>query len=387
MSKKKISTFKVASAYIGTVVGAGFASGQEVLQFFGFFGLWGLSGLILATGFFVYFGYLIIKLGAKLNADSHLPVIKHAGGKWIGAIIDYVITFFLFGALTVMAAGAGALFSEQLGLPKFWGSLLLVASTLGTVLLGLNGVISAISFVVPVLLVSVLAVCGYVLLSMGIPAGASQAAINEGTPAVPFWPLAALVYVSYNLVVAVAVLAPMGKEAADLKTIKKGALLGGLGLGLGAVAILVAMLTSMPQAAGYELPMIFVAGQISPLIRIGYAIILYLEIYTTAVGSLYGFSARFAKPQSKELKMLAAGASAAALAAAQFGFTTLVRILFPLVGYAGILMLGGLVYQQLKSLPMMKGMKGMRGIKTIKNFIPQPAYKKYENEKKEPEGE
>lgn len=32
--KKKITVFKVAPAYIGTIVGAGFTSGQEVMQFF-----------------------------------------------------------------------------------------------------------------------------------------------------------------------------------------------------------------------------------------------------------------------------------------------------------------------------------------------------------------
>jgi len=368
LSPKKISTFKVASAYIGTVVGAGFASGQEILQFFGYFGYWGMAGLILATGLFIYFGYLILKLGAELKADSHLPIIKYAGGKWIGAIIDYVIIFFLFGALTVMAAGAGALFSEQLGLSKYLGSGLLIATTLGTVLFGLNGVISAISFVVPVLLASVLAISGYVIVNMGIGAGASQAAINAGNPAVPFWPLAAVVYISYNLVVAVAVLGPMGKETGDLKIVKKGALWGGLGLGMGAVAILLAMLATVPQAAKYELPMIFVAGQISPYIRIVYALILFLEIYTTAVGSLYGFSVRFTRPKTKQLKMLAAGASVGAWAAAQFGFTTLVRILFPLVGYAGILMLGGLLYHQFKPFG------------GAKNLIPQPAYKKHQED-------
>lgn len=367
MSPKKLSAFKVASAYIGTVVGAGFASGQELLQFFGYFGYWGIGGLIFATGLFVYFGFLILKLGAELKADSHLPVIKYAGGKWIGPIIDYIIIFFLFGALTVMAAGAGALFSEQLGLSKILGSGLLIAITVGTVLFGINGVISAISLVVPVLLISVLVISGYVVLNMGIAPGASQIAINAGNPAVPFWPLAAVVYISYNLVVAVAVLAPMGKETGDLKIIKKGALWGGLGLGIGGIAILLALLATLPETAKYELPMIFVSGQISPVIRIGYSLILYLEIYTTAVGSLYGFAVRFTQPKTNRLKMLAVGAGVGAWAAAQFGFTTLVGILFPLVGYAGILMLGGLIYRQFKDFGR------------VKNLIPQPAYKKYQD--------
>jgi uncharacterized membrane protein YkvI len=38
MNKKSVSTLKVAATYIGTVVGAGFATGQELLQFFSKFG-------------------------------------------------------------------------------------------------------------------------------------------------------------------------------------------------------------------------------------------------------------------------------------------------------------------------------------------------------------
>ena len=34
MENKKVTILKVAATYIGTVVGAGFASGQETLQFF-----------------------------------------------------------------------------------------------------------------------------------------------------------------------------------------------------------------------------------------------------------------------------------------------------------------------------------------------------------------
>jgi len=375
VGEKKLSTFKVASAYIGTVVGAGFASGQEVLQFFGYFGYVGLAGLLVATILFVYFGYLILKLGAELKADSHVPVIKYAGGKWLGALIDYIITFFLFGALTVMAAGAGALFSEQLGLSRFLGSSLLILITLGTVLLGLKGVISAISFVVPVLVVSVVGIGAYVIADTGLSPGASQGAIGAGNPAVPFWPVSAIVYISYNLLVAVAVLAPMGKESADVQVLRRGALWGGLGLGIGAAAIFLATLAHMPQAARFELPMIYVAGQISPLVRVAYAVILYLEIYTTAVGSLYGFTVRFTRPGSRSLNLLAAGTSVGALIAAQFGFTALVRVLFPLVGYAGIFMLGGLVYHQLR--PFGK----------TRRAIPQPSYKKYPNDQRNPQEE
>lgn len=357
---RAISPLKMAAAYIGTVVGAGFASGQEVMQFFGYFGFWGIPGLVLAALLFAYFGYLIMRLGKDLNADSHLPVVRYVGGKWAGSLIDYIIVFFLFGALSIMAAGAGALFHEQLGMSKFLGTAVLMAVTLGTVFLGLSGVITAISIMVPVLLIAVIGIGVYAVATAGISSQMSEAAVNAGTPAVFAWPAAAVVYVSYNLVLAVAVLAPMGKQAAGVEDIRKGAVWGGAGLGLGALIIFLAILVNMPEAARYEIPMIYAAGRISPLVPGLYAVVLFAEIYTTAVGSLYGFTARFSRPRSRRFKLTALVVGLAALVAAQYGFTRLVSILFPLVGYAGLLMLGGMVIRRYSPL------------------IPQPAMKKAE---------
>lgn len=341
--KKAISPWKIAAAYIGTVVGAGFASGQEILQFFGYFGIWGVGGIILTAFLFFYFGLIILNLGRELKAKSHLPIIKYAGGKWIGKLIDYVITFFLFGALTAMAAGAGSIFAEQFKLSPLIGNVLMILATLLTVVTGISGVISAISFVVPLLLVSVLGISIYSLMLTGF----SLPGLPPGRPAVPFWPLAAFVYVSYNLVVAVAVLGPLGNEVKKKENLYKGAVFGAIGLGIGAMSILAPLLASLPEAARYDIPMIYISGQISPLIQTVYSGVLFLEIYTTAVGSLYGFIARWVSQENRRNWIIASvGTSFASLIASQVGFTNLVRILYPLVGYAGLLMLGGLLYRQ-----------------------------------------
>lgn len=341
----KVTAWQVAATYIGTVVGAGFASGQEVLQFFGYFGYWGIIGLALAGFLFYYFGKVILVLGQEFKAQSHVPIIYYAGGRHLGVLIDYVITFFLFGALTTMIAGAGAVFQEQFGLNPLVGNILMAVTTLLTVLAGISGVITAISFVVPLLLVVVFGTTLYIVFTQGI--NLFTPVFPAGTPAVPGWPLSALVYVSYNLVMAVAVLGPLGNEAKDKEALLKGALWGGIGLALGAAAILVALIATLPQSAGYAIPMIYVAGQVSPLLQQVYTFILFAEIYTTAVGSLFGFTVRIISLQNKKVsRLVAAAASLGALTASQLGFTNLVRTLFSLVGYAGLLMLGGLLYKQ-----------------------------------------
>lgn len=355
---KNISTLKVAAVYMGTIVGAGFASGQEVLQFFSFFGITGIFGLIITSFMFVFFGLIILELGRRLNADSHREVIKYAGGRWLGNIIDGVITFFLFGALTAMAAGAGAIFEEQFGLPFILGSLIMVVATMLTVLVGISGVINAISFVVPVLLVSVLGISVATFITSPIDFDRVTNWAQASRAAVPFWPLSAIVYVSYNLVLGVSVLAPLGKHVEDPKVLKRGALWGGIGLGIGALAINLTLLSKIPAVAGYEVPMVFIAAQFSPLIQIGYSIVLLAEVYTTAAGSLYGFAERITDQGKPLFKWLIIGTSVMAFAAGQFGFSTLVRILYPAVGYAGLLMLGGLLYGYVKE-----------------HIIAQPAYK------------
>lgn len=342
--KKQLSVFAIAATYIGTVVGAGFASGQEVLQFFGYFGLPGLLGLGLTTVLLAFFGYLILELGRRLAADSHLPVIRYTGGKWVGSFVDWVITFFLFGALVTMGAGAGAIFAEQFGLAFWLGSLIMVAASLATVLLGISGVITSISFVVPVMLVAVLGVAVYTIFTdySALLAGL-QGYTEPARAAVPYWPLSAILYASYNLVLAVAILAPLGAMSSAPK-LRLGALLGGIGLGIGAAAIDLTLLTHINRATAYEIPMIYIAGLVSPVVRVTYTVVLLAEVYTTAVGSLYGFVARLSKQNTPRYRWVAMGAGVTAFGLAQVGFSNLVGTLFPAVGFAGLLLLGSLAY-------------------------------------------
>ncbi len=349
MGNRRISTFGVAATYIGTVVGAGFASGQEVLQFFGHFGMRGVQAIGLAVALFSLYGYLILELGRTLAAKSHLPVVQEAGGRIVGTAVDGVITFFLFGALVAMTAGAGAVFDEQFGLPSAVGNVLLVVAALLTVLAGIHGVVTAISAVVPALLVAVVGIGVATLLQAPINTAAIQA-LDPGRAAVPSWPLSAVVYVSYNIVLAVAVLAPLGAIAESQSALKLGAVLGGLGLGLGALAIHLSILATLPQSARLQVPMIYIAGRFPVLVQVGYSVVLLLEIYTTAVGNLYGFVARIARPRGAAFRWLVMATSLVALLAGRLGFSRIVRTLYPAVGYAGLLLLLALTYRLIQGM-------------------------------------
>lgn len=342
-STTEINVFKVAATYIGTVVGAGFASGQEVLQFFSAYGMSGIWGIALATLLFFFFGYTILLIGKALRVKSYVEVVRYSNGKFLGTIIDIIITIFLFGALAAMIAGAGAIFEQQFNLSPLWGTVLMGIISLLTVITGIKGVINAISYVVPILLASVFFIAIYSVVLNPITTGDLQMA-NTLEGVAPNWFISALNYASYNLVIAVAVLAPMGARSDSKKTLFWGALLGGLGLGIGIVAIFLSILTNLDSVANVEVPMIMIASKIGVIIQLVFAVVLFAEVYTTAVGNLYGFVSRMNFIADRYRIWVIVGTTIAAFLVSQVGFSAMVKYLYPAVGYGGLLFFAGLLY-------------------------------------------
>lgn len=336
-----IGPLRIAAAYIGTVVGAGFASGQEVLRFFSAYGLAGFAGILIAAALFFFIGYSILLLGRSLRARSHVDIVRHSNGKLPGAAIDIIITLFMFGGLCTMIAGSGAIFHEQYGLPPVWGTVVMAAAALATVMTGTKGVLGANSYIVPFLMVSVLLIAAVTLFRNPVTANElmTSGAISGATP---HWLLSAVNYASYNIVVSIGVLAPIGAAAADKKTLFRGALLGTAGLGAGMAAISLCLLTNMDAASDAQIPMLIIARRILPVIRVLFPVVLLSAVYTTAVGNLYGFVRRM--PQGLPKPMVIAVTAAAALVVGQLGFSNMVKYLYPVVGYGGMLFFAGIIH-------------------------------------------
>jgi uncharacterized membrane protein YkvI len=340
-SAKPFGIFSIAAAYIGTVVGAGFASGQEVLRFFTAHGVWGICGIVISTLLFFFVGYTALLLGRRLSARSHMEVVRHTNGTLLGSLIDIVVTVMLFGGLCTMLAGSGAIFAEQFSLPPLLGVLVMMAASLLTVLTGTRGVVNAISYVVPFLVAALVYIFLDNLLRNPLTPRELEATATLGS-ATPHWLLSAVNYASYNTVTAVGVLAPMGAATQNRKTLLRGALLGAGGLMFGMLTINFCLMTNVLEVGMLEVPMAAIAQRISAVLRITFAVVLLAEVYSTAVGNLFGFSQRLS-PRLPRVVVITAS-SVLAMLAAQLGFSNMVRFLYPAVGYGGMLFFGGVAY-------------------------------------------
>lgn len=339
---RQITAWHIAATYIGTVVGAGFASGQEILQFFTSFGGWGLLGIVVATLGFTFSGAFILYLGQRLQTSSHYPIFMYTCGKPAGRLIDLMVTLFLFGAMVVMLAGVGAIFKEHLGLAASLGVAGTMVLSLFTVLFGLSGVMAANSVIIPVMVILILGISVYSLNYHSIIIS-GQTFATQGLAAAPHWLLAALLYISYNLILSVPVLAPMGKEASNFKVLWQGALAGGLGLGLLSIMLTLVQMAHFPQITYYQVPMLYVVRPYPAVMQACFALVMWAEIFTTLIANLYGFATRLSQYRGWSYRWTAVGSLVAAASLSGIGFSTLVGTVYPLLGYAGLIFLLGLV--------------------------------------------
>lgn len=357
----------IAATYVGAVVGAGFASGQEVLRFFTHYGPRGLLGLPVAAVLFALCGAAILLEGRWTGARTHRGMLEWLGGPRFAVVYDVVITGFLFGVTAVMIAGSGAFFREQLGLPSVVGDLVMAAATLATVMVGFRGVVVASEAVVPFLLASVVYAAAAALLGHhGLDPGAAGGAAGgvgvraagdiwrgwwrPDEAAAPSWLLAALLYASYNLVLSPAVLAPLAARAESCRSLVTGGVIGGFALGGAVLCVNVALLATLPESASFEVPMLYVVGRVAgpraPVLRPVYGLILWAEIYTTAVGVLYGFAVRMAgADEGLSFRRWVLAGGFGALAAARAGFSNIVTTVYPIAGYAGLLFLAVVLWR------------------------------------------
>src|SRR5690606_27843205 len=229
-------------------VGAGFASGQEVLQFFTSFGMLGMVGAIISSALFVFLAMALATLGQRHASTSHKRVIHVVCGKYLGVFVDALITFFMFAITVVMLAGGGALLEQLAGIPRLWGSIGVTVLTVGIVCLEIRKVISFIGSITPVLMFLVLSVAVTAVAGRDAGLAALETAAAQQPRAAAHWLIAALLYVSYTIMAGAPFLVIMGGKAAHRKT----ALWGG-GLGGAPLAVLMLLIAGGMPAPGHKL--------------------------------------------------------------------------------------------------------------------------------------
>lgn len=326
--KEWAKSLQVALTFIGTVVGAGFASGREVMQFFTRFGFWGPLLIILSTVFFVWIGAKVMLLSASLNAKSYEDLNKYLFGEKVGRWVSHLMLLILLGVNAVMLAGAGSIFSGNLNLSYQSGLLITMFACFMLLRRGMNAILTINTFVVPMMIGFTVFL---VVETLRHPSSVHWlTAPNESSPWAAW--LSPFLYAAFNLSMSQAVLVPLGASIGNKKILRRGAWIGGIGIGVLLLAGHVAMATRMPGIMQFELPMAGIARELGAWLHWIYIFLIFMEIFTTLVADIFGLTLQLEERTGASQWMLTAMLLLLCFLVGQFGFGPLLDNLYPMFG-------------------------------------------------------
>jgi uncharacterized membrane protein YkvI len=333
VDKNWAAAFQIAAVYVGTVVGAGFATGKEIVEFFSRFGLLGFFSILMSGYLLVFMGSKLMRMAARIKARSYQEFNEYLFGKWAGKGINILMLIMLIGVSAVMLAGAGAVFKEQLGLSKNMGVFLTIFLSIFVMLVGMKGLFAVNTFVVPLMISFSLMLMG---LSVTSPHFIDQLFIIPEVNHSWKMVLSPFSYTAFNLALAQAVLVPVATEIKDDWTIKWGGILGGAAL----TVILISShftLIMLPELEKYEIPMAYIMKNLAPGFYWLYVMVIYGEIFTSVIGNVFGI-----ERQLKQMLNIPTAASITAIFVLSyllslFDYGRLLSYLYPLFGNVSLL--------------------------------------------------
>ncbi len=318
---------RVALVVVGTSVGAGLASGQEILQFFSRFGakgIWGIGFCLLA---YVIMSILTVNLCFRYRFRSYAEIIRFVCGDRLGAILEGALTLFIFGGNVVMIAGGGAMLNEYTGLHPLVGIGIMVVVSYLFARRSTDGVVAINALIVPMSTLSILTLGAAALLTLPKPLTFYPIPPTRGS-----WLMTAVLYSSFNMFGITGVLCPMFAEMRDRKQSLRGTKMGSFLLITLIAIIHFLILAYAPDTLGKEIPNLYVARQFGALLPIVISSAIWLEMLSTEIGDLYSLGKRIHHSVGIPYEAAVMLILAVSIPCALVGFSKLIRVLYPAYG-------------------------------------------------------
>lgn len=347
------TVFTLMGAMVAYLIGSGFATGQESLQYFSSFGVAGATGaLVLTLVLYCYISAVVLRDGRNLRLTSTDKIFEYYCGRYIGKFFGFFAPVFFFCMYAVMFSGAGAALNEFLGWNVQVGILAMAIATLVTVMLGLDGLVAVVSKLGPIIvgLTLIVGVIGIVRNPNGIVESANILPTIDVLQAAPNWAVSGFIFPALGILMLVPFLAGISKKAGnDTEAIASG--LAGAITFVAAVAIVAfSLLANIGDVYDKQIPLLWIANQAFSGSGLIFSVILFAGIYTTAVPLLWVAINRVEpNDKSKRARILAVIGTVIAVLLAQVPFANLVNLLYPIAGYLAQVLLVCIVIRQIRN--------------------------------------
>lgn len=323
---------KVIMVIIGTLIGAGFASGREIYLFFMKYGKLGQIGIIISGIFTGLIIYLVLKKIQEKQIQNYSDLLQNINpkNKKINKCINIIVNSFLLISFYVMIAGFSAYMEQAYKLPIYISSTFFVIICYIVFQKSLQGMMKINSYLVPILL--------FLILYLGIKnipyLLESKGAILIQTNQKGFL-ISSLLYASYNSIILIPVLVTMKKYISSQRQINLISIISSVLIILLSFAIYGLLLKGQFFIEELELPLIEITQEFGSFFRYIYGFVIIVSIFTSAVSAGYSFLENVSK-NKKNYKRNLIIMSVIGVFVSNIGFSNLVQILYPVFGLLGL---------------------------------------------------
>ena len=341
---------KVVFVIIGTFIGAGFASGQEIYLFFFSYGINGLIGILISSilmGVVISKTLKIIKQNNIQNYKEFLNIIisknkkrnrvknsKTNSNSTSTAIklINLVVNTFTLVTFFIMIAGFGTYFAQEFGINQIVGSLVLATITYIILNKNVRGVVKANGIIVPILIILVGIIGILNLKNLPLLQIKNYMIPNNNIGFI----LQAILYASYNSILLIPVLITLNKYIKNNKQINKISILSSGIIAIMSTLIFLLLTKVDVDIEKLEMPAVYVVSNMFYILKYFYGFVILGSIFTTAISLGISFVQNTSRNE-KSYSHIVLIMCITSVVVSKIGFSNLVNWLYPIFGYLGLL--------------------------------------------------
>jgi len=333
---------KIVGVYIAMIVGAGFASGQELLQFFVRYGRMGIWGIILSGIIFTVVGYAVMSICLDKKYESSEEFIKNIFGENFGGLLEIIIALLFLTFYFAMVSATGSALKQVFNINFSFGAF--VFSILCFVCLSkdIDGILKMNAVFAPIMVVGGIVTGMYILMAQNTEVFSNNSLVLETIK--NNWFSSGIIYASYNIVTSISVLAAVSHIVNDKKNALTGAIVSGGILVLLGLFLIIPLMNDFEFIKQFELPMLALIYKHNYALEYLYLIILMLAIFSTAVGNAFIFMEFLRKRVNLNPHTLKIILCICGFFTAHLGFSNIVRKIYPVFGIIGFLEIIAITY-------------------------------------------
>lgn len=323
--------FKICFVIIGTIIGAGFASGKEIYTFFCIYGFNGFLGILISNIIIGLVIYLTFKTTIDNNIKNYSDFILYLVGsnKILNYTINNIMNVFLFISFVVMISGFGAYFNQEFNIPAIFGAAIISILTFFTFFKNIDGIVKINTYLIPLLI--------FLIIILGLKENILSFKINTLPISSGFsWFLKSILYASYNSIVLIPITINLKNLISNKKQIKYIIGITLLFMIIMSVIIFIILNINILEISNVEIPIVYIANKFGTIYKYLYGLVILIAIFTTAVSEGYSFLNNISK-NKKNYFIYSILICTISIAFSNIGFGNLLDLLYPVLGYLGLL--------------------------------------------------